>query len=111
MAPQITIDYKEDCMKWYALFYDVNKKKVTNLNIFDNINFSQGIDEMRERIWNSIADFIEQLDSELKYSFWSKAEYELEVNGEKIDIYSQVKPNEYQLARYILNYWANNPRQ
>lgn len=98
-------------MKWYALFYDVNKKKVTNLNIFDNINFSQGIDEMRERIWNSIADFIEQLDSELKYSFWSKAEYELEVNGEKIDIYSQVKPNEYQLARYILNYWANNPRQ
>lgn len=30
---------------------------------------------------------------------------------EKIDVYDQVKPNIMQLARYILNYWANNPRQ
>lgn len=97
-------------MEWYVLFYDVNKNKVVNFNIFDSIHFLRGIDKMREQIWNSVADFMKQLDSELKYSFWSKAEYELEVNGEKIDVYAQVKPNEYQLARYILNYWANNPK-
>ena len=45
------------------------------------------------------------------YSFWSKREYEISVgdafetnlnNYEKIDVYSQVKPNIIQLAQYIL---------
>lgn len=54
------------------------------------------------------------------YSFWSKAEYEIMIGDlfetdcnklEKWDVYDQILPNLEQLCRYILNYWANNPRQ
>lgn len=106
-------------MEWNVLMYDFNKKKIVNFNIFNSVRFSDYVNEMRNEIWDSVDKFVEKLDSNLKYCFWCKAEYEIMVGDlfetdcnklEKIDIYSQVKPNIMQLARYILNYWANNPR-
>ena len=107
-------------MEWNALIYDVNQKKIINFNIFDNSRFLELVEEMRNQIWENVDEFVEQLNDILKYCFRSRAEYEIMVGDlfetdctklEKIDIYSQVRPNMMQLARYILNYWANNPRQ
>lgn len=107
-------------MEWNVLRYDFNERKIVNFNIFDSVRFSEYVEEMRNQIWDSVDKFIEILNNNLMYCFWSKSEYEIMVGGlfetdcskfEKIDIYDQVKPNIVQLARYILNYWANNPRQ
>lgn len=103
-------------MKWSVFRYDVNKDEIVNFNIFNSVRFSEGVAKMRKQIWESPAAFIEQLNNELMYAFWCKSEYEIMVGGlfetdcnklTKIDIYDQVKPNVEQLARYILNYWAN----
>ena len=106
-------------MKWNVLNYNFNEKKIETFNIFRSAKFSDGIDELRNQTWNYVEDFIEAVRSEAMYAFWSKAEYEILVGGlfaetdsdlEKISIYDQILPNIEQLARYILNYWANNPR-
>lgn len=107
-------------MKWYVLNYDFNAKRIENFNIFQSIRFSEGIDKLRNKIWNSVEDFKEAVRKEAMYSFWSKAEYEIMIGDlfetdcnklEKWDVYDQILPNLEQLCRYILNYWANNPRQ
>ena len=103
-------------MQWYVLNYDFNQKKVNYFDIFNSSRFNDCIKEMRETQWNSVEDFIERLDSVLRYCFWSKREYEISVGDafetdckklEKIDVYSQVKPNINMLAKYILIEWAN----
>lgn len=106
-------------MEWNVLRYDINQRKVVNFNIFNSVRFSEYVAEMRNQVWDSVDKFVEKLNDNLMYCFWSKAEYEIMVGDlfetdctklEKIDVYDQVKPNIMQLARYILNYWANNPR-
>lgn len=98
-------------LKWYVLNYDFNRKKVENFNIFRNIRFVEGVQDLLEH-YITFEDFVEKLESELKYAFWSKREYEISVSDafetdlnkyEKIDVYSQVKPNVRILAKYIID--------
>ena len=98
-------------LKWYVLNYDFNAKKIENFNIFRSVRFTEGVQELLEH-YITFEDFVEKLESELRYSFWSKREYEIFVgdafetnieNFEKIDIYSQVKPNVKILAKYIID--------
>ena len=100
-------------MEWYVLNYDWNKKEVYNYNIFMNAKFNRGITEILADDFN---EFVEKLDRELKYCFWSKREYEISVGDAfeedvnkltKIDVYSQVAPNVKQLAIYIMEYIAS----
>lgn len=94
-------------LKWYVLNWNFNEKKVENFNIFNSCNFTRGLENILKQNL-SFEDFVDKLDSELKYSFWSKCEYEIMVGDlfqeptEKVDIYSQVKPNIEILAKYIL---------
>lgn len=97
-------------LKWYVLNYDFNKRKIINFNIFNNFRFTEGIKELLNH-YTIFDDFIEQLDKLLMYCFWSKREYEISVGDafdtnldryEKIDVYSQIKPNIGILARYIV---------
>lgn len=101
-------------MKFYALNYDWNKKKLYQFNIFDNIYFN-------EEIKKAIQDyndnynynvFKETIRRKLQYCFWCKREYELFIgdafdenldNYEKVDVYSQVLPNLDILCNYILD--------
>ena len=103
-------------MEWYVMNWNVNRDRLENFNIFNSSRFSDGVADMRGKIWNSVDEFVETLDLQLKCAFWCKAEYEVMVgdlfvndcnNLTRVDVYSQVKPNIMQLARYILNYWAN----
>lgn len=98
-------------LEWYVLNYDFNRKKVENFNIFRSCRFVDGVKELLDN-YITFDDFIEKLEKQLQYSFWSKREYEISVSDafetdldkyEKIDIYFQVKPNVKILAKYIID--------
>lgn len=95
-------------MKWFVLNHDFNSDKIEPYNIFNSTSFKQEVDKLLEE-FVTFDDFKEKLDSALKYSFLSKAEYEMMCSGlfnrnkaYKIDVYSQVVPNLDILARYII---------
>lgn len=95
-------------MEWYVLNHDFNSDKIVSFNIFRNVTFKQEVDKLLEE-FVTFDDFKEKLDGALKYSFLSKAEYEIMCSGlfdrnkaYKIDVYTQVKPNLDTLARYII---------
>lgn len=95
-------------MEWYVLNHDFNSDKIVSFNIFDSTSFKQEVDKLLEE-FITFDDFKEKLDSVLKYSFMSRAEYEMMCSGlfdrhkaYKIDVYTQVKPNLDILARYII---------
>ena len=63
-------------LEWYVLNYDFNRKKVENFNIFRSSRFVDGVKELLDN-YITFEDFVEKLENELKYSFWSKREYEV----------------------------------
>ena len=98
-------------LEWFVLNYDFNRKKIENYNIFRNFYFIENVKKLLEEHL-TFEDFIIQLDKKLRYSFWSKREYEISVGDafeenlnkyEKIDVYSQVKPNIKILAKCIID--------
>ena len=98
-------------LEWFVLNYDFNRRKIENYNIFRNFYFIENVKKLLEEHL-TFEDFIIQLDKKLRYSFWSKREYEISVGDafeenlnkyEKIDVYSQVKPNIKILAKYIID--------
>ena len=99
-------------MEWYVLNYDFNKKKIETFNIFRNTRFSEAVQKLLEN-YITFDDFVEKLKNEIKYSFWSKREYEISVGDafcgeeelEKWDISMQVLPNIKILAKYIINFY------
>lgn len=99
-------------MQWFVLNYDFNSKKVVDYNIFNNIKFSRGVNELVEEYDGDFNEFKLNLKSLAKYCFWSKREYEISVGDlweqdmekyEKIDVYRQLSKNIDVLARYILS--------
>ena len=95
-------------MQWYVLRHEFNSDKIVPFDIFSNTRFKEGVDKLLEE-FISLDDFKEKLDKELKYNFWSRAEYEMMCSGlfdrnkaYKIDVYSQVVPNLDILAKYII---------
>ena len=71
-------------LKWYVLNYDFNEKKVENFNIFRSARFVEGVQDLLEH-YITFEDFVEKLESELRYAFW------------------KVKPNVRILAKYIID--------
>lgn len=95
-------------LEWYA-FYMYNGKLVQQ-NILR--------DELKERIakafhkkeLTSLDDLYGLISKDFIYHYWSKSEFEVGVislfetnieNGEKIDVYYQLKPNIRRIAEYI----------
>lgn len=98
-------------LKWYVLNYNFNEKKVENFNIFRSVRFVESVQDLLDN-YITFEDFVKKLENILRYSFWSKREYEIFVsdafetninNFEKIDVYSQIKPNIKILAKYIID--------
>ena len=95
-------------LEWYVINYDFNRKEMEDFNIFRSVRFTEGVENLlKENL--SFDEFVERLEKELMYAFWSKVEYEVMIGDvfgtieRKVDIYSQVKPNVRLLAKYILD--------
>lgn len=101
-------------MKWYVLNHNFNEDTVEMFNIFNSVRFSEGLEKLLNN-YVTFDNFVENLEKELMYAFWSKSEYEIMVGGlfskenkyQKIDIYDQVKPNVRALAKYIIDVYNN----
>jgi len=99
-------------MKWNVYYYNVNKQKIETYNIFEHGSFVYYIEEAIKE-YNDKESFAEQLKRELRYYFWSKAEWEIIISpwcGNKnpdeikIDVYDQVMLNWNIFVDYV---WEN----
>ena len=99
-------------LEWYALIYDINKDKLVNDNILRNELVEKIIKEMRKKKLHNLEELKEYINSWLMYNYWTKSEFEIAITNlydnnlekaEKVDIYSQVKPNLDRIVEYINN--------
>lgn len=118
----------DDCrFKYYVLNDDFNEHRVEPFNIFRNhyVN-SQTIKAVRKYLrspskfefkrWGSdkviygFEAFVETINLIIKCEEWARCEYEIMVNGlfsdedcaQKIDCYTQCKPNMEMIAREVI---------
>jgi len=103
------MEEKINSLEWTVLTWSFNDDRCEEYNIFDNRNVDKFIREAINKEY-TFRDFLFELDGVLQNAFWCKCEYEVMVGGlftrdssryEKIDAYTQLKPNLKQLAAYI----------
>lgn len=105
-------------MKWYVLNHDFNKDEIEAFNIFNSSNFNEGVEKALKN-YTTFENFVNELDKVAMYSFWCKAEYEILCSGlvtkndrvEKIDVYTQIKPNIELLAWNIVSNYNKHKRK
>lgn len=101
-------------LEFYALAYDFNKQELVKINIFNSVSFLDKVQESitQYNVDKSLEHFKQNINAGLKYTFWSRREYELSVGDafetdlskyEKIDVYQQVFPNLNILVKYIID--------
>ena len=99
-------------MEWNVFYYNLNNKKIETTNIFKHGCFTEYVNKHLKEC-NRKEEFADKLRSELRYYFWSKAEYEVVISpwyggvhtdDIKIDIYDQVMNNWPIFLDYV---WSN----
>lgn len=63
-------------MKWIVYNFNINSQKIEKYNIFDHWSFREYVKKAVKK-FKTKEEFTEQLKRELRYYFWSKAEWEL----------------------------------
>ena len=63
-------------MNWNVYNYDINRKKIEVVNIFEHRTFTEYVKKAAKKC-ETKDEFAEQLKRELRYYFWSKSQYEL----------------------------------
>lgn len=94
-------------LKWYVLNYSFNERKVKPYNVLGY--WDEDIKKARKKM-KTKAELKEWLNKEFMYHYWSKAECETMMGGfttepeelEKIDIYTQLKPNLDIITDYVI---------
>lgn len=99
-------------MEWNVYVYNVNKQKMEKFNIFNHHTFVAYIVEAIKEGLNKEL-FEKRLQSELRYYFWSKAEWEIIVapwvgnknpDEVKVDVCHQVMMNWPIFLDYVWNH-------
>ena len=62
-------------MEWNVFRYNMNSRKIETFNIFDHGGFNKYVKEAI-KTYKTKEEFAKQLETELLYYFWFKAEYE-----------------------------------
>ena len=63
-------------LEWNVFCYDINKNKITTVNIFNHWKFDEDVQKSLKKFKDK-DEFAEQLRRDLMYYFWSKCEYEV----------------------------------
>lgn len=66
---------------WNVFVYNINAKRVEEMNVFDHWSFRDGVDKIMGDAKTSKDKKRELVKGELMYYFWCKAEYEVFVSG------------------------------
>jgi hypothetical protein len=95
-------------MKWNVFRFNCNAQKMEVYDIFDHESFKAYVEESLKEC-ETKEDFAYQLINELRYYFWSKCEWEIEIidwmrrqkNGLKIDVFQQIMLNFDRFVDYV----------
>lgn len=97
-------------LSYSAIIVDFNTKKVEKINILRKDLLEEIKKSYKKGLLLSLDDLIQIISSNLKYHYWSRAEYETMIGGlfeenpknfTKIDIYYQLKDNISFIANMI----------
>lgn len=106
-------------LKWNVFYHDINKQKITTLNIFNHWKFAEDVQKSLKKFKDK-DEFAEELRRDLFCYFGSKCEYEVLIsawcggNGKediKVDIYTQVRNNWDVFVDYVWNSKIHRPRK
>ena len=106
-------------LKWNVFYHDINKQKITTMNIFNHWKFAEDTQKNLKKFKDK-DEFAEELRRDLFYYFGSKCEYEVIVKpwaggrgheDIKVDIYTQVRNNWDVFVDYVWNSKIHRPRK
>ena len=106
-------------LKWNVFYHDINRQKITTLNIFNHWKFAEDVQKSLKKFKDK-DEFAEELRRDLFYYFGSKCEYEIVVKpwaggrgheDIKVDIYTQVRNNWDVFVDYVWNSKIHRPRK
>lgn len=93
---------------WNVYIYNINLQKIEIYNIFNHEGFKKDV-ALALRVAGNKEGFAQALQKELRYYFWSKCEWEIEIvdwlghqkSGLKTDVYKQVMLNFDVFVDYV----------
>ena len=97
-------------LKWYAIRYDMNTDKIEYFNVLSETITENIIKNIKNKKITTLKKLKSFIDNEFTYYYWCRSEYEIAVSNlfeedlekaEKVDIYSQLKPNLDIITEYI----------
>ena len=123
--------------EYYVLNYDLNKKKVINYNIFNNIHVQEWTEKAVKKYLRAPKKFkyesffnkeitygfnalVKETDSIISNQQWSRREYEISVGDafesdinklEKWDCYKQCKPNMATIVYDVIRQYKNQLKE
>ena len=99
---------------WNVYIYNINSGKIEIYNIFEHGTFFKYYIEALEKSATKEA-FADKIKSELRYYFWAKCEWEIEIvdwlgaqkNGLKTDVFKQIMLNFNAFVDYAWGFKGN----
>ena len=97
-------------IEWYVYYHDSNGQKIIKWNVFNHGSFKNEVDKLlKEKVTKK--EFIDKLERQIMYYFWSKCEYEIilspyteRADDIKIDIYDQIMMNFDRFVDYVWSF-------
>lgn len=97
---------------WNVFYYDINRKFISQFNIFDHASFRKSV-EKNLSICVDKATFEKELKRDATYYFWGKFEWEIAISpltdiskkaAQKIDAYRQIENNWPVFLNYVWSF-------
>lgn len=91
---------------WNVCCADINTGEIRTFNIFEHSHFWDNCKKAYQKSGDKVV-FAEKIQSELRYWFWSKFEWEIEVGclfrdiKRKVDVAAQVEMNWDRFVDYL----------
>lgn len=99
-------------LTWNVFYYDINRKFISQFNIFDHASFRRSVEKNLSRCTDK-ATFEKELKRDAMYYFWSRFEWEIAISpltdisekaAQKIDVYRQIENNWPVFLNYVWNF-------
>lgn len=116
------ISMSDERPTWVVYVENFNQKCIEEYNIFDHDLFWDGCqiawvtaEDNATTVEEQIEDFNERIMIEIRYYFWGKSQWEIELTtpisrddfkNNKIDVSDQIKLNEKQFLKYLWNWFT-----
>lgn len=67
-------------MEWKVVNWDINRRKIEYFDIFCSCRFRDSVKRLLKEKGKTMDEFVEALRRDCMWCFWSKCEYEIQVN-------------------------------